>query len=176
MNTDGSPASGRPRREGGSGGDPDRERFLCEAVRLAVHSVDEGGGPFGAVVVKDGEIIARGTNRVTAEHDPTAHAEIVAIRNACRRLGTFQLAGCEVYASTEPCPMCMGALYWARPARVFYASGKEDAAAAGFDDQFIYDELSRTSGDRGLPIERLPTEEAGAEFAAWRENTNRIEY
>ena len=143
-----------------------RAAFLREAVRLATQSAGSGGGPFGALVVRGGEIIATGTNRVTADHDPTAHAEIEAIREACRRLESFQLEGCEVYASTEPCPMCMGALYWARPERVFYASGREVAAAAGFDDQFIYDELARTVDARDLETRRLEVDVAGAEFEA----------
>jgi len=156
--------------------DERHQRFLEEAVHLATASVGAGGGPFGAVVVRDGEIIARGMNRVTPDSDPTAHAEIVAVRKACERLASFQLEGCDVYASTEPCPMCMGALYWARPRRVFYASGREDAAAAGFDDQFIYDELVRPAGARDLETRRLAVESAGREFEAWAARTDRQEY
>lgn len=149
---------------------------MREAVRLATESVERGGGPFGAVIVKDGEIIACGWNCVTSRNDPTAHAEIVAIREACERLGSFQLAGCDVYSSTEPCPMCMGALYWARPERVFYASDREDAATAGFDDQFIYDELARAVDARDLEIHHLEVEGAGEEFQAWRSKDDRMEY
>ncbi len=152
------------------------EGFLREAIRLAVESARSGGGPFGAIVTRGGEIVARGTNRVTAGHDPTAHAEIEAIREACRRLETFQLGGCEVYSSSEPCPMCMGALYWARPDRVFYASDRTAAAAAGFDDQFIYDELARALDARDLETRRIALPEAGEEFAAWLANAARREY
>lgn len=154
----------------------DHRRFLREAVRLAVDNVALGGGPFGAVIVKDGQILARGTNRVTADDDPTAHAEIVAVRAACRALGSFQLDGCDVYASTEPCPMCMGALYWARPRGIFYASGREAAAAAGFDDQFMYDELARSVEARDLETRRVAVEEAGQEFDAWVACEDRQEY
>lgn len=158
------------------GSPQDRSRFMREALRLASESARAGGGPFGAVVVKGGEIIARGANRVTASRDPTAHAEIEAIREACRVLDSFQLDGCVVYSSTEPCPMCMGALYWARPERVFYASGREVAARAGFDDQFIYDELARPVGERRLETRPLAIEGSGEEFDAWAEYEGRVEY
>src|SRR5204862_2744851 len=115
--------------------------FMAEAIRLSIENVRNGGGPFAAVVVKDGEIIARGVNRVTATNDPTAHAEVVAIREACKALGTFQLTGCEIYTSCEPCPMCLAAIYWSRPAKVYFANTKDDAAAVGFDDSLIYDEI-----------------------------------
>ena len=154
----------------------DSERFLSDSVRLAVESVSGGGGPFGAIVVREGRIVATGTNRVTANGDPTAHAEIVAIRAACRELGTFQLDGCDVYSSSEPCPMCMGALYWARPARVFFASGRGVAAAAGFDDQFIYDELARPVEARDLETRHLDIPEAGSEFDAWSAKADRTDY
>lgn len=152
------------------------QHFLREAVQLATESVREGGGPFGAVVVRDGEIVATGTNRVVPDSDPTAHAEVVAVRAACEALGTFQLDDCDVYASTEPCPMCMGALYWARPRRVFFASGREEAALAGFDDQFIYDELARTVDARDLDTRRIDVPEAGLEFEAWEALEGRVEY
>jgi guanine deaminase len=157
---------------------PDRqiEAYMREALRLAAESVEGGGGPFGAVIVRDGEIIARAANRVTSSNDPTAHAEIVAIREACERLGSFQLAGCDVYSSTEPCPMCMGALYWARPERVFFASDREDAARAGFDDQFIYDELARAFDARDMEVRHLEVDGAGEEFRAWRSKDDRVEY
>ncbi len=154
----------------------EHRRYLREAIRLAAESAREGGGPFGALIVRDGEILAAATNRVTARHDPTAHAEIEAIREACRRLEDFQLEGCDVYASTEPCPMCMGALYWARPARVFFASGREAAAAAGFDDAFIYEEFARPPDRRRLEARRVEVEEAGTEFAAWTANEVRRDY
>lgn len=151
--------------------------FMELAIRLAIENVDAGaGGPFGAVVVKDGAVIASGVNRVTATYDPTAHAEVVAIREACAVLGSFQLDGCEVYASCEPCPMCLGALYWARPAAVYYASTQVDAARAGFDDRFIYEELAKPPESRSLRTVRLPHPEAGREFARWTTSECRIEY
>ena len=151
--------------------------YLREAIRLARENVEVGaGGPFGAVVVRDGRIVATGTNLVTTTDDPTAHAEIVAIRNACRELGSFQLEGCEVYCSCEPCPMCLGAIYWARPARVVFASSAHDAADAGFDDSFIYDEVRLPRDRRRLPLEQMRVTEAGEEFAAWRSAEDRVEY
>ena len=153
--------------------------FMREAIRLAENNVGSGkGGPFGAVVVKGGEVIARATNLVTETHDPTAHAEVVAIREACRVLGHFQLAGCEVYASCEPCPMCLGALYWARPDRVFFVNTQADAAAIGFDDQFIYEEIDKAPEARRIPMQRLPalSDEALRAFAAWRESGDRELY
>jgi tRNA(Arg) A34 adenosine deaminase TadA len=146
------------------------------AIRLAVENVEAGGGPFGAVVVKDEKVVAIGVNRVTATNDPTAHAEVVAIRNACAELGAFQLEGCEVYASCEPCPMCLGALYWARPRAIYYASTQVDAAEAGFDDRFIYEELDRPKDARKLPMTRLAPGSAGEEFERWRRSAQRKEY
>ncbi len=157
--------------------DDERHRdFLREAVRLALDSVRSGGGPFGAIVVRRGRVVATGMNRVAVDSDPTAHAELVAIRAACEALGSFQLDECDVYASSEPCPMCMGALYWARPGRVFYASGQEDVAAAGFDDQFIYDQLARAVEARDLDTRHVDVEEAGSEFDAWSALEDRTEY
>ena len=125
--------------------------FMREAIRLSVENVERGkGGPFGAVIVKDGKIIARGVNEVTSSNDPTAHAEVVAIRKACTALGTFQLQGCELYASCEPCPMCLAAIYWARPDKIYYANTKEDAAGIEFDDKFIYEEMSKPIGERSI--------------------------
>jgi guanine deaminase len=142
--------------------------FMREAIRLSVENVQvRGGGPFGCVVVKDGQIIARGFNQVTATNDPTAHAEVDAIRKACAALGTFQLDGCDLYTSCEPCPMCLGAIYWARPARVFYGNTKQDAAAIGFDDQFIYDEIDQPLPARAIPMVPLLRPEALAGFEAW---------
>ncbi|MFV1987312.1 MAG: nucleoside deaminase [Gemmatimonadota bacterium] len=155
----------------------ERDRqFLREAVRLARDSVLSGGGPFGAVVVRHGRVVATGMNRVAVDSDPTAHAEVLAIRAACEALGSFQLNDCVVYSSTEPCPMCMGALYWARPERILYASGREAAAAAGFDDQFIYDELARSVDARDLATRHVDVAEAGSEFEAWRALEDRTEY
>lgn len=154
-----------------------RERFMREAVRIAAENVRSGrGGPFGAVVVRDGRVIARGTNLVTESNDPTAHAEVVAIREACRALGSFQLEGCEVYCSTEPCPMCLGALYWARPARVFYAQEREAAAAAGFDDGFIYRELGKPPEARSLELRRLELEGSDEPLRLWERAEDRVEY
>lgn len=151
--------------------------FMQEAVRLSIDNVESGkGGPFGAVVVKNGKIIARGTNQVTALHDPTAHAEVVAIRKACESLQSFQLEGCEIYCSCEPCPMCLGAIYWARPSKVFYGNTKEDAARIGFDDQFIYDELKRPLPERKLLTVQLMPEQALEAFRKWVQNPDKIVY
>jgi guanine deaminase len=151
--------------------------FMREAIRLSVENVATGhGGPFGAVVVKDGQIIARGANSVTATNDPTAHAEVVAIREACRVLGTFQLDDCEIYTSCEPCPMCLGAIYWARPAKLFYANTKQDAAAVAFDDQFIYEEIARPLHERRLFTRQLLRDEAIEAFHQWAKSTEKTEY
>ena len=149
---------------------------MAEAIRIAVANVQDGGGPFGAVVVKDGHIVSRGVNRVTADHDPTAHAEVQAIRAACRELESFQLDGCEIFCSTEPCPMCLGAIYWARPDRVWYAATKADAAEAGFDDDFIYQELDRSREERHLPMQQLASDDHLEPFRVWGEHVERTEY
>ncbi len=150
---------------------------LARAVALATENARSGrGGPFGAVVVKDGVVIAEGTNLVAATADPTAHAEIVAIRAACRVLGSFHLDGCTVYASCEPCPMCLGALYWARPAAVWYAASREDAAAAGFDDALVYAEVATPPSARRIPFHRALAVEGRAPFDAWRTNEARQAY
>ena len=155
----------------------ERTLFMREAIRLSLENVQSGrGGPFAAIVVKDGKIIARGTNRVTSTNDPTEHAEITAIRQACKSLGTFQLVGCEIYSSCEPCPMCLGAIYWARPERVFYGNTKQDAAEIDFDDSFIYEEFFKPPGQRKLPMEQLLHEEALAGFKAWKEKADKIKY
>ena len=125
------------------------------------------GGPFGCIIVKDGVVVGKGCNQVTSSNDPTAHAEVVAIRDACRRLGDYQLAGCDVYASCEPCPMCLGALYWARPRRVIYASTRDEAAEAGFDDAFIYIEINVPPGERKIPFNHESLDEAAAVFKSW---------
>ncbi|MBT9392867.1 nucleoside deaminase [Hymenobacter sp. NST-14] len=151
--------------------------FMREAIRLSVEKMQAGhGGPFGAVVVKNGEIIARGFNQVTSTNDPTCHAEVDAIRKACTVLGTFQLDDCDLYTSCEPCPMCLGAIYWARPRRVFYGNTKQDAAAIGFDDQFIYEELEKPLASRQLPMREFLREEALAGFRAWQAHTGRVDY
>ncbi len=150
---------------------------MREAIRLATENVSSGlGGPFGAVIVKDGQIIATGVNKVTSSNDPTAHAEVVAIREACHKLQSFQLAGCEVYTSCEPCPMCLGALYWARPDVIYFGAGRQDAAEINFDDQFIYDELNLELSSRSLPAVQLLREEALAPFALWSKSTMKIPY
>lgn len=151
--------------------------FMREAIRLSIEKMQAGfGGPFGAVVVKDGEIIARGFNQVTTTHDPTCHAEVDAIRKACQALGTFQLDGCDLYTSCEPCPMCLGAIYWARPARVFYGNTKQDAAAIGFDDHFIYDEIDKPLSERSISMQQLLPEEALAGFKAWEQHESKKVY
>lgn len=153
------------------------EQFMQRAIELAQRGVDtNAGGPFGCVVVKDGKIIGEGSNEVTSTNDPTAHAEVVAIRNACNTLGTFQLDGCHIYTSCEPCPMCLGAIYWARPARIFYAATREDAAAAGFDDQFIYEEMEKQIDDRTMKLENLSRAEAVKLFKNWTDKPDKIEY
>ena len=153
------------------------KRFMEEAIRLAVENAKNGtGGPFGAVVVKDGKVIAACGNSVTPDNDPTAHAEVNAIREACRKLGVFQLEGCEVYASCEPCPMCLGAIYWASPAKVYYASTKEDAALAGFDDSFIYKEIALPEAGRSIPFLNEKEADAGKEFRLWKENEGNVKY
>lgn len=157
--------------------DLSHDDFMREAIRLSLENVQTGrGGPFGCVVVKDGQIIARGYNQVTTANDPTCHAEVDAIRKACQALGTFQLDGCDLYTSCEPCPMCLGAIYWARPARVFYANTKVDAAHIGFDDQFIYEELDKPLAKRALPMTQLLRDEALAGFRAWAESATKTEY
>lgn len=151
--------------------------FMGEAVRLAAASVREhGGGPFGCVIVEDGRILARGWNQVTARRDPTAHAEITAIREACRLRDRFQLDGCDVYSSCEPCPMCLGALHWARPRRVLYAATRVDAAAAGFDDALLYRELGLAPEARTLSCRRLPHPGAGEAFRLWATKADRVPY
>ena len=149
---------------------------MRRAIELSLRNVAEGGGPFGAVVARGGEIVAEGVNRVTAQCDPTAHAEVAAIRAAARKLGTFDLSGCDIYASCEPCPMCLGAIYWARLDRLFYAATKDDAARAGFDDAFIYRELALDPARRRLATTRLPDDEALATFRAWEEKADRRPY
>jgi len=154
-----------------------QKKFMREAIRLSIENVQSGnGGPFGTVIVKKGNIIASGVNKVTQSSDPTAHAEIVAIRSACETLGTFQLVGCEIYCSCEPCPMCLGAIYWARPDRIYFANTREDAADINFDDNFIYNELDVSISQRKLPTTQLLRDEAQMAFTQWRESTAKTEY
>lgn len=155
----------------------DNSKFMSEAIRLSISNVEEGkGGPFGAVIVKNGVIIARGANSVTSTNDPTAHAEVVAIRNACTALGTFKLDGCEIYTSCEPCPMCLGAIYWARPDKMYYGNSKEDAAAIEFDDQFIYEEMAKPISERKLFTQQIMRTEALEAFNKWSSNIKKIQY
>ena len=150
---------------------------MRRALALARMRMEAGaGGPFGAVIVKDGRIIAEGWNQVTSANDPTAHAEIMAIRNACAALGTFQLSGCRIYASCEPCPMCLGAIYWARLERIYYANTRAEAARIGFDDALIYNEIALPPEARRIPATRLLAEEAMAAFHAWEESPDKIRY
>ncbi len=151
--------------------------FLRRAIDLATHNVVSGaGGPFGAVIVRDGKIVGEGVNTVTATNDPTAHAEVNAIRAAAKTLGTFMLTGCELYTSCEPCPMCLSASYWSRLETVYYGASAADAARAGFDDAFLYEEMRKTSGARELPEIQMLRDEAWASFAAWIASPNKIEY
>ena len=150
---------------------------MSKAIELAEKGVDSNaGGPFGAVVVKDGEIIAEGYNQVTSKNDPTAHAEVEAIRNACKELNSFQLDDCIIYTSCEPCPMCLGAIYWARPKEVYYACTREDAASIDFDDQFIYSEISKEINGRQIPFINLMRKEASSVFKKWAKKDDKIEY
>ncbi|MFI5220100.1 MAG: nucleoside deaminase [Bacteroidia bacterium] len=152
-------------------------KFLQLAIELSKEALENNkGGPFGCVSVKDGKIIGKGCNAVTSMNDPTAHAEIVAIREACQNLNSFQLNGCEVYSSCEPCPMCLGAIYWARPDAVYFANTRSDAAEAGFDDAFIYDEINILPRDRKIKMVHAPDKEALRVFKSWTEKENKVKY
>ena len=151
--------------------------FMSKVIELSLENArDRKGGPFAALVVKDGHIVGTGTNRVASSNDPTAHAEIVAIREACALLKTFQLTGCDVYSNCEPCPMCMGALYWARPSRIFYAATRQDAADIGFNDALIYDQLQLPVSDRSLPMSQMMRQEALEAFRYWKQKPDKITY
>ena len=153
------------------------DAFMQEAIELSRKNIREGrGGPFATVVVREETIIARGTNLVTSANDPTAHAEIVAIREACHALGTFQLTGCDIYTSCEPCPMCLGAIYWARPDKVFYANTHIDAAGIGFDDFFIYKEIALPISGRKIPMVQMMRKEAFIAFQEWQRSQDKIHY
>jgi len=152
------------------------EELMRKAIVLAEENVANGGGPFGAVIARNGEIIATGVNRVTAEHDPTAHAEVSAIRAACKKLGTFDLSGCEIYTSCEPCPMCLGAIYWAHIDKMYYGNDKADAKRIGFDDSFIYEEIALSPESRRLSSERMLKDEAVKAFDMWMKKDDKIEY
>lgn len=153
-----------------------KEELMRKAIELSIENVENNGGPFGAVIVKDGKIIATGANRVTANNDPTAHAEVSAIRAACEKLGTFDLSGCEIYSSCEPCPMCLSAIYWAHIDKVYYANNKTDAKNIGFDDSFIYDELALPQAERKLKVDTLMRSEAIKAFELWQDKDDKTEY
>jgi tRNA(Arg) A34 adenosine deaminase TadA len=150
--------------------------FMSKAIAMSIENVVRGGGPFAALVVKDGEIVGAGVNQVTATNDPTAHAEIVAIRAACGRLNAFQLDGCDIYTTCEPCPMCLGAIYWARPSRVFFANTREDAKDIGFDDEFIYQQIALPFGERSIPLIPMMRDEALAAFRSWQDKPDKTTY
>lgn len=154
----------------------DKKELMMRAIKLSEESVKKGGGPFGAVIAKDGEIVAEASNNVTVDCDPTAHAEVSAIRKAASKLGTFDLSGCEIYTSCEPCPMCLGAIYWAHLDKIYYANDRKDAASIGFDDDFIYKELELKPEDRHKPSEILLADEAKDAFRQWMEKADKREY
>lgn len=154
-----------------------KEDFMREAIRLSIENVDSGkGGPFAAVIVKDGKILASGVNEVTSSNDPTAHAEVVAIRKACSTINAYQLEGCEIYCSCEPCPMCLGAIYWARASKIYFANTKEDAAAVDFDDKFIYEEIDLSHSARKVTTAQLLREEALVAFEKWQKSPLKTTY
>lgn len=153
-----------------------KEELMRKAIELSIKSVRNGGGPFGAVIAREGEIIAEGSNGVTIYNDPTAHAEVTAIRKACEKLGSFDLTGCEIYTSCEPCPMCLGAIYWAHLDKIYYANNRKDAANIGFDDDFIYQEIEVKPQYRKKPSEILMREEGLEAFRIWNKKTDKIEY
>jgi len=154
----------------------DNQKFLNLAIELAIQSAKQQGGPFGAIIVKDGKIIGQGQNKVTKNCDPSAHAEIIAIRNACKTINDYQLKDCTIYSSCEPCPMCLSAIYWARLPKLYYAATSADAKKAGFDDQFIYDELAKPYQQRSILIEQIPDELSNKSFEEWLANSSRIKY
>jgi tRNA(Arg) A34 adenosine deaminase TadA len=154
----------------------EKRELMMRAIELSENSVKNGGGPFGAVIARQGEIVAEGSNCVTLHNDPTAHAEVTAIRNATQKLGTFDLSGCEIYTSCEPCPMCLGAIYWAHLDKIYYANNRKDAARIGFDDDFIYQELELKPEDRKKPSEVFMQSEARKAFDMWQDKTDKTEY
>jgi tRNA(Arg) A34 adenosine deaminase TadA len=152
-------------------------QFLREAIRLSLEKMEANeGGPFGAIIVRDDQVVGRGWNRVTSANDPTAHAEVVAIRDACQRLNNFSLEGCDIYASCEPCPLCLAAIFWSRLDRIYYAASRHDAAAAGFDDQRLYDEFAKSPENRSIPMKQALQAEARLAFEAWMHKEDRIPY
>ena len=153
-----------------------KNNFMLKAIELSVSSANNAGGPFGCVIVKDNKIIAEGSNKVTSSNDPTAHAEIVAIRDACQKLNTFNLSGSDLYSSCEPCPMCLSAIYWSHIDNIFYANTRDDAKKINFDDSFIYSEFSKNIEDRKIPIRQMLRDEALKAFELWNKKTDKIEY
>jgi len=153
-----------------------KNKFMLRAIELSISSAEDTGGPFGCVIVKDDKIIAEGSNKVTFSNDPTAHAEIVAIREACKKLNTFNLSSCDLYASCEPCPMCLSAIYWSHVDNIFYANTREDAKKINFDDSLIYSEISKKNEDRKIPIKQMLRDEALKAFEIWNKKTDKIEY
>lgn len=155
----------------------DHQQLMTEAVKLSQDMMRQNiGGPFGAVIARDGAVIARGWNKVTSDNDPTAHAEVIAIRNACTELGTFDLSGCDIYTSCEPCPMCLAAIYWARLDNIYYANTRDDAAAIGFDDEFLYREVATPIAERSKPMVKIQSDQAAAVFAEWMNKTDKTQY
>ena len=153
-----------------------KNKFMLRAIELSISSANGSGGPFGCVIVKDDKIIAEGSNKVTFSNDPTSHAEIVAIREACKKLNTFNLSGCDLYASCEPCPMCLSAIYWSHVDNIFYANTREDAKKINFDDSLIYSEILKKNEDRKIPIKQILRDEALKAFEIWNKKTDKIEY
>jgi tRNA(Arg) A34 adenosine deaminase TadA len=153
-----------------------KNNFMLRAIELSVNSANNAGGPFGCVIVKDNKIIAEGSNKVTSSNDPTAHAEIVAIRDACQKLNTYNLSGSDLYSSCEPCPMCLSAIYWSHIDNIFYANTRDDAKKINFDDSFIYSEFSKKIEDRKIPIKQMLRDEALKVFELWNKKTDKIEY
>ncbi len=152
------------------------KEFMQMAIDASIQNVKNGGGPFGAVIVRNGQVIATGVNRVTANNDPTAHAEVSAIRTACARLGTFHLQDCVIYTSCEPCPMCLSAIYWSGITRIYYGNTAQDADDIGFSDKFIYDELATPMSQRSIPVQNIMRDEALSAFRAWEEKEDKVEY
>ena len=153
-----------------------KNKFMQRAIELSIESINSGGGPFGSVIVKDEKIISEGMNRVTVNNDPTAHGEIVAIRNACKKLNTFNLSNCSLYSSCEPCPMCLSAIYWSRIGKVYYGNTRDDAKKIEFDDSFIYSEISKTNKDRSVLMEQILRDEALKAFEIWNKKTDKTKY
>ena len=153
-----------------------KNKFMQRAIELSIESINSGGGPFGSVIVKDEKIISEGMNRVTVDNDPTSHGEIVAIRNACKKLNTFNLSNCSLYSSCEPCPMCMSAIYWSRIGKLYYANTRDDAKKINFDDSLIYSEIPKKNEDKKIPIKQMMRNEALKAFDLWDKKTDKIEY